>query len=135
MEIELMLISLLILSGVIMQIETSMATAKSNFDMNGTIANVLSPSSFVVDNVRVKLNGVDASSLNWCMYSCLLSDLKQYYTGKDVFVEKNNVYLDLLGSYNSESINEHIQKEIESLMEEQDHGALCCPEFDCHGRF
>ena len=41
-----------------------------------------------------------------------MRDLKDYYIGKDVFVKGNYVYLDLQGAYNSESLNEIIQKEI-----------------------
>ena len=96
----------------------------SSFDMNGTITRVLSPSSIVIGKVGVSLDEVDASGLNNCAYSYLMNDL-QYYVGKDVIVKGNKVYLALNGAYNSESINEKIQREISMLEEEQEYGNLC----------
>jgi len=95
-----------------------------NFDMSGTITNVLSPSIIVIDTVVVNLEGVDPSGLYRFTYSYLTQDLKDYYIGKDVFVKGNYVYLDLQGAYNSESINEMIQKDILSLLEQQDYGSF-----------
>lgn len=93
----------------------------SGFDMRGKITNVLSPSSIVVDKVVVNLGGVDPSGLYRFTYAYLMDDLR-YYIGKDVLVKGNYVYLDLQGSYNSESINEMIQKEISDLRDQQDYG-------------
>ena len=101
-----------------------METTNLNFDMSGTITNVLSPSSIVIDTVVVNLDGVDPSGLYRFTYSYLTRDLKDYYIGKDVFVKGNYVYLDLQGAYNSESINEMIQKDILSLREQQDYGSF-----------
>jgi hypothetical protein len=96
----------------------------SSFDMNGTITRVLSPSSIVIGKVAVSLDEVDASGLNNCAYSYLMNDL-EYYVGKNVLVIGNRVYLALNGAYNSESINEKIQREISMLEEEQESGNLC----------
>jgi hypothetical protein len=101
-----------------------METTNLNFDMSGTITNVLSPSSIVIDAYVVNLDGVDPSGLYRFTYSYLTRDLKDYYIGKDVFVKGNYVYLDLQGAYNSESINEMIQKDILSLLEQQDYGSF-----------
>ena len=97
---------------------------ESSFDMKGTITNVLSPSSIVIGKDVVSLQGVDASRLYRSTYLYLMDDLKSYYIGKDVFVKGNYTYFDLQGSYNSESINEMIQKEISELLIEQDFGRL-----------
>jgi len=83
---------------------------------------MLSPSSIVIGKEVVNLDGIDTSGLYWFTYSYLMDDLEQYYIGKDVFVKGNHVYLDLQGAYNSESINEMIQKEILDLREQQDYG-------------
>jgi hypothetical protein len=91
------------------------------FDRRGTITNVLSPSSLVVDKAVINLDGVDPSGLYRFTYSYLMDDLK-YYIGKDVLVKGNYVYLDLQGAYDSESINEMIQKEISDLRDQQDYG-------------
>jgi hypothetical protein len=74
-----------------------------------------------VDKAVINLDGVDPSGLYRFTYSYLMDDLK-YYIGKDVLVKGNYVYLDLQGSYNSESINEMIQKEISDLRDQQDYG-------------
>ena len=103
---------------------TDMKTTNLNFDMSGTVTNVLSPSSIVIDTVVVNLDGVDPSGLYRFTYSYLTQDLKDYYIGKDVFVKGNYVYLDLQGAYNSESINEMIQKDILSLREQQYYGSF-----------
>ena len=42
-----------------------------------------------------------------------------------VIVKGNKMYLALNGAYNSESINEKIQREISMLEEEQEYGNLC----------
>ena len=99
-----------------------MYPTNSGFDMKGTITNILSPSSIVIGKEVVNLDGIDSSGLYWFTYSYLMDDLEQYYIGKDVFVKGNYVYLDLQGAYNSESINEMIQKEILDLREQQDYG-------------
>ncbi|MGV8126081.1 MAG: hypothetical protein ACP5PV_02575 [Methanothrix sp.] len=92
--------------------------------MNGTITKVLSPSSIVIGTVAVHLDDVDASGLNNCAYPYLMRDL-EYYIGKNVFVKGNKVYLDLIGAYNSVSVNEQIQMEILSLEKDQEYGNLC----------
>jgi hypothetical protein len=85
------------------------------FDMKGTITNILSPSSIVIGNYVVNLDGVDPSGLYGSTYFYLMEDLKSYYIGKDVFVKGNYVYLDLNGAYNSQSLNEMIQDKILDL--------------------
>ena len=99
-------------------------SVNSNFDMRGTITNVLSPSSIVVGMNVVNLDGVDPSGLHRFTYSYLMDDLRGYYVGKDVFVRGKYVYFDLQGAYNSESINEMIQKEIMDLRDQQDYGVV-----------
>ncbi len=96
----------------------------SSFDMKGTIANVLTPSSIVIGSDVVSLDGVDASGLYRSTYYYLMEDLKSYYIGKDVLVKGNYVYFDLNGAYNSESINVMIQKEISDLLKGQNYGIL-----------
>lgn len=122
LKIGLVLILMVLsFSEVMTSAGTDMNTANLNFDMRGTITNVLSPSSIVIGRVMVNLDGVDPSGLYVSTYSYLMDDLKGYYIGKDVFVKGNYVYFDLQGSYNSESINEMIQKEILDLREQQDY--------------
>jgi hypothetical protein len=99
-------------------------TTNLSFDMRGTITNVLSPSSIVVGRDVINLDGVDPSGLYRFSYSYLMQNLKDYYIGKDVFVKGNYVYLDLQGAYNSESINEIIQKDILSFLDQQDYGSF-----------
>jgi hypothetical protein len=89
----------------------------SYFDMQGTIMNVISPSSLLIGNNTVNLADVDASGLNQRQYAYLMDDLKSSLLGKDVFVKGGYVYFDLTGSYNSVSINEMTQKEISDLKE------------------
>ena len=101
-----------------------MKTTNMSFDMSGTITNVLSPSSIVIGMDVVNLDGVDPSALYMFTYSYLMRDLKDYYIGKDVFVKGNYVYFDLQGAYNSESVNEMIQKDILDLREQQDYGSF-----------
>ncbi len=84
----------------------------SYFDTQGTITGVTSPSEIYVDGKVIKLEGVDASSLSGGQYAFLMNDIASWLYGKDVFVKGAHVYFDLQGSYNSESINEMIQKEI-----------------------
>ncbi len=93
----------------------------TNFDMQGTITDVLTPSSILVGNKTVNLADVDPSGLNAAAYMYLMQDLKDYYVGKDVFVKGNYVYFDLDGEYNIDSINGKIQKEINDLIEEQNY--------------
>ncbi len=90
----------------------------SYFDMQGTILEVISPSSLKIGNSTVTLADVDASGLNQWQYAYLMNDLKSSLQGKDVFVKDGYVYFDLTGSYNSHSINEMTQKEISDLKEE-----------------
>jgi hypothetical protein len=116
-----LILIVLCLSGVMISAGIDAKPISSGFDMRGTITNVLSPSSIVVDKAVVNLDGVDPSGLYRFTYSYLMDDLK-YYIGKDVLVKGNYVYLDLQGSYNSESINEMIQKEISDLRDQQDYG-------------
>jgi hypothetical protein len=111
----------LCLSGVLISAGTDVKPIPLGFDRRGTITNVLSPSSLVVDKAVINLDGVDPTGLYRFTYSYLMDDLK-YYIGKDVLVKGNYVYLDLQGAYNSESINEMIQKEISDLRDQQDYG-------------
>jgi hypothetical protein len=92
--------------------------------MKGTITNVLSPSSIVIGSYVVNLVGVDASGLYRSTYVYLMEDLKSYYIGKDVLVKGNYTYFDLQGAYNSESINEMIQKDILDMQTAQDYGKI-----------
>jgi hypothetical protein len=96
----------------------------SSFDMKGTITNVLSPSSIVIGRDVVNLDGVDASGLYRSTDVYLMEDLRSYYIGKDVLVKGNYTYFDLNGAYNSESINEMIQKEISDLLKGQNYGIV-----------
>ena len=122
MKIGLALIIIaLCLSEVLISAGADMMPTNSNFDMRGTITNVLSPSSIVIGKEVVNLDGVDPSGLYRFTYAYLMDDLR-YYIGKDVLVKGNYVYLDLQGSYNSESINEMIQKDILGLREQQGYG-------------
>jgi hypothetical protein len=122
LKTELVLILIVLgLSGVMISAGIDAKPISSGFDMRGTITNVLSPSSIVVGKEVVNLDGVDPSGLYRFTYAYLMDDLK-YYVGKDVLVKGNYVYLDLQGSYNSESINEMIQKEISDLRDQQDYG-------------
>jgi hypothetical protein len=106
-----------------------------SFDMRGTITNVLSPSSIVVGMNLVNLDSVDPSGLYRFTYSYLMDDLKGYYIGKDVFVKGKYVYFDLQGAYNSESINEMIQKEIMDLRDQQDYGWLDQSSYQSYGGY
>ena len=92
----------------------------SYFDMQGTIINVISPSSLMIGNNTVTLADVDASGLNQRQYAYLMDDLKSSLQGKDVFVKGGYVYFDLTGSYNSHSINEMTQKQISDLKDMRD---------------
>mgnify|MGYP006972347993 CR=1 FL=1 len=89
--------------------------AASGFDMKGTITHVLTPASIVVGNVTINLDGINATGLSNSAYVYLMEDLRRYYIGKDVLVKGNYAYFDLHGSYNSESINEMIQRQISDL--------------------
>jgi hypothetical protein len=89
----------------------------SYFDMQGTIADVLSPSSLLVGNTTINLADVDASGLNQRQYADLMENLRGRLLKKDVFVKGGYAYFNLGGSYNSVSINEMIQKEISDLKE------------------
>ena len=64
-----------------------------------------------------------------------MDDLKGYYIGKDVFVKGKYVYFDLQGAYNSESINEMIQKEIMDLRDQQDYGWLDQSSYQSYGGY
>jgi hypothetical protein len=48
----------------------------SYFDMQGTIINVISPSSLMIGNNTVTLADVDASGLNQRQYAYQMDDLK-----------------------------------------------------------
>jgi len=102
----------------------------SYFDMQGTITDVISPSSLLIGNNTVSLVDVDASGLNQKQYAYLMNDLKSSLPGKDVFVKGGYVYFDLTGSYNSVSINEMTQKEIEDIKEMR---GFFCNGFCCDG--
>lgn len=92
----------------------------SYFDMQGTVLDVQSPSTVTIGNETanktIALEGVDASNLNQKQYNYLMNDIKPMLLGKSVFVKGGNVYFDLTGSYNSRSINEMINSEIEDLI-------------------
>ncbi len=87
----------------------------SYFDMQGTITQVISPTTLLIDGKEVNLTGVDPSGLYGTQYEYLMLDLRDTILGKDVFVKDGYVYFDLVGSYESTSINEMIQKEIWDL--------------------
>jgi hypothetical protein len=87
----------------------------SYFDMHGTVTDVISPTTLIVDGKEVNLTGVDISGLDSSQYTYLMLDLNDMVIGKDVFVKDGYVYYDLVGSYDSVSINEMIQKEIFDL--------------------
>ena len=99
------------------------------FDMQGTIIRVNSPSSMVIGNETVNrtvlLDGVDASGRNNLQYDYLMRDLQGYLPKKTVLINGSQVYFDLVGSYNSQSINEMIEKKISHLEQ--------MPEFFCEG--
>ncbi len=97
----------------------------TSFDTSGTISEVLTPSKVLIGNEEVNLEGVDTSDLNSGSYAYLMSDLKDWLTGKDVFVRGNHVYFNLNGAYNSVSINEMIQSEIADLLYEQYYDECC----------
>jgi len=95
----------------------------SYFDMNGTVVDVLSPSSLLIGNKTVALKDVDTAGLSPGLYTHLTNDLKKWLIGKDVYVKAGYVYLDLVGSYNSKSVNEMIQNDIVHL---RDDIIYCC---------
>ena len=102
------------------------------FDMQGTIIRVNSPSSMVIGNETINrtvlLDGVDASGLNNLQYDYLMKDLQGYLPKKRVLINGSQVYLDLVSSYNSQSINEMIEKKISDLEQMPD---LFCEGYDC----
>jgi|GEM_PF-1127802 len=102
------------------------------FDMQGTIIRVNSPSSLVIGNDTVNktviLDGVDSSGLNNLKYNYLMRDLQEYLPKKSVLVNGTNVYFDLVGSYNARSINDVIENKISDLEEMPD---LFCEGYDC----
>jgi hypothetical protein len=97
---------------------SSMVTS-SSFDMSGTITDVLNPSTILVGKEKITLDGVDPSDLNSASYTYLMMDLNGWLLGQDVLVKGNRAYFDLNGAYNSVSINEMIQKEVNDLWDEQ----------------
>jgi hypothetical protein len=103
-----------------------------HFDMQGTIIRVNSPSSVVIGNETanriVLLDGVDASGLNNLQYDYLMRDLQGYLPKKRVLVNDSQVYFDLVGSYNAQSINEMIEKKISHLEQIPD---FFCEGYDC----
>jgi hypothetical protein len=120
-RLVLALIAVMSTSVMLVSAEVAPSVSVSGFDMSGTIMDVLSPSSILVGNKEINLESVDASELNSAAYAFLMRDLKDWLIGKDVFVKGNRVYFDLNGAYNSVSINEQIQKEIDDLVEEQNY--------------
>jgi hypothetical protein len=135
LKIGLVLILIVLgLSGVLISAGTDANSLNSGFDMRGTITNVLSPSIIVIGKEVVNLDGVDPSGLYRFTYAYLMDDLR-YYIGKDVLVKGNYVYLDLQGSYNSESINEMIQKEISDLQDQQDYGGFYQYSYQSYGGY
>ncbi|MGB4652723.1 hypothetical protein [Methanothrix sp.] len=111
----LIILALLSIWAALMYSGMGTSPAASGFDMGGTITYVLTPASIVVGNITVDLAGINASGLSSSAYVYLMEDLRRYYTGKDVLVKGNYAYFDLNGSYNSESINEMIQRQISEL--------------------
>ena len=103
-----------------------------HFDMQGTIIRVNSPSSVVIGNETVNrtvlLDGVDASGLNNLQYDYLMKDLQGYLPKKRVLINGSQVYFDLVSSYNSQSINETIEKKISHLEQMPDY---FCEGYDC----
>ena len=120
----ILILMALILTEVPISAGSDTKITNSSFDMKGTITNVLSPSSIVIGKDMVNLDGVDASGLYRSTYVYLMEDLRSYYIGKDVLVKGNYTYFDLNGAYNSESLNEMIQKEIADLLKGQNYGIV-----------
>jgi len=120
----ILILMVLSYAGVLISAGFDTKIMEPGFDMKGTITNVLSPSSIVVGSNVVNLEGVDPSDLYVSTYFYLMEDLKGYYIGKDVLVKGNYVYFDLNGAYNSQSLNEMVQKEISDLQEVQNYGRL-----------
>ena len=102
------------------------------FDMQGSIIRVNSPSSMVIGNetanITVLLEGVDASGLNNLKYDYLMRDLKEYLPKKRVLINGSQVYFDLMGSYNSQSINDMIENKISDLEQMPDY---FCEGYNC----
>ncbi len=102
------------------------------FDMQGTVIRVNSPSSLVIGNETVNrtvlLDGVDVSGLNNLQYDYLMKDLQGYLPKKRVLINGNQVYFDLVGGYNSQSINEMIENKISHLEQMPDD---FCEGYDC----
>lgn len=130
-RLVLALIAILSISEVLVSAGAGQSLSASSFDMSGTITDVLAPSSILVGNEEVNLESVDSSDLNPASYAYLMRDLKEWLISKDVFVKGNRVYFDLNGAYNSVSVNEQIQKEIDDLVEEQ-YYYLCYYYGRCH---
>jgi hypothetical protein len=112
------------LSGMGVSVDPNLKFTSSYFDGKGTITRVLSPSSLVIDNEVVKLEGVDPSGLYSSTYAYLTEDLRTWLIGNDVFIKGNYVFFDLNGAFNSISINQQIQEEINNLRYEQYYD--CC---------
>jgi hypothetical protein len=93
----------------------------SYFDMQGTIMRVNAPDSLLIGNDTINrtvtLADVDASGLNQKQFNYLMEDLNRLLKGKSVYVKGDYVYFELTASYNSNSINGMIQKEITGLMQ------------------
>lgn len=93
----------------------------SYFEMQGTVMNVNSPGSLLIGNTTINrtvtLSDVDYSALNGKQYDYLMNDIKPMLLGKSVYVKGGYVYFELTGSYNSNSINEMIQNEIDDLIQ------------------
>ncbi len=87
----------------------------SYFDAQGTITDVLAPNMLMIDGKSIALEGVDTSGLNSTQNNILMGDLRDWLTGKDVFIKGNYVYFDLNGSYSSVSINDMIQRNIQKI--------------------
>lgn len=91
----------------------------SYFDMHGTITDVIAPSAIIVNNTTIDLADVNSTGLTHNQYIRLMKDLDTKLLNKDVFIKGNYSYFDLIGSYNSVSINEMIQKMIDDLKDER----------------
>ena len=102
------------------------------FDMQGTVTRVNSPTSLVIGNETVNrtvlLEGVDASGLTNLKYDYLMRDLQGYLPKKEVLVNGSQVYFDLVAGYNSQSINEMIEKKISLLEQMPDY---FCQDYEC----
>jgi hypothetical protein len=89
-------------------------------NVHGTITEVFTPSSFLVDNetvVYLDFTDEDPANLYKGNYEILMNYLNYKLLGKKVYVKDNYAYFDLNGAISSASINEMIQREIEGMID------------------